>query len=119
MVNYPLENRLTAIEQSLKHIMALLAPEPVVCAYCDRAIDLEASDEEMQPEYDFEEYVYKSGATDKIKLIFHSACNTSRIQELAEDEEKEQLEAEKLAKEIAWRKRVGDWEWLAAHGITR
>jgi hypothetical protein len=90
MVNYPLENRLTAIETTLKHILALLAPEEPVCAYCDGAIDLEASDEEMQPEYDVEDVRYKSGATDHLTLIFHSACNTSRIQELAEEEEKEE-----------------------------
>lgn len=78
--------------------------EEVKCAECDGLIDFDTEDEDRQPEYDLELVVYRSGESEKLQMIYHTACNISRIQEIEELEEKElQERAEEIEREEAIR----------------
>lgn len=74
--------------------------EEIKCAECDGLIDFDAEDESQQPEYDLELVVYRSGASEMLQMIYHMACNVSRIEKLQEIEEKElQERAEEEARQ--------------------
>jgi hypothetical protein len=78
----------------------------VKCAECDGPIDLDTEDEDLRPEMDLELVVYRSGASEMLQMIYHTACNISRIQKLDEIEEQERLEREEPEAE-----QVEPWMW--------
>jgi hypothetical protein len=94
VVNYPVENRLSKIEELLKTILVLLAPEEEVCAFCDEELDFDTEDEERQAEFDLETRIYSSGKSEELKLVYHANCNKTRIRENAIQAEQAQAAAQ-------------------------
>ena len=109
MVNYPLENRLAALEEKVSKILELLEAtvEEEVCAHCDGEVDFDSDDPNKYPEWDMEERLYLSGATEKVRLLFHASCNAERVQETLEMLEKQEEDQARLVEENEWRKSTG------------